>query len=123
VAPSTITLTSPPDAGAGADLPVPRDKPFAATWTGASSGNVVLYFDIATSTEAFALTCRFDPSDGTGEVPAEALAHLPAGTGSFNFYVLEQTSATPGEWKIGFSASSTVVDGSGSATTGYASFD
>ena len=119
-APSKISLTAP--ATNGGDLTITRSTGVTATWTGASSGVVVLYFDVATSANAFTATCTFDVAAGTATIPAGAFADFPAGEGTFDFYVKESVVVTPPGWYVRFTASSAIVDGKGSALAGRATF-
>ena len=122
VAPSKLTVTMPTLPSSAASLNVVRSAPFSATWTGASSGTVVLYFDAVTASNAFSATCTFKASAGSAQVPAAAFADFPAVDGSFNFYVKEVGVASPPGWTIRFTASSAMVDSSGAGATGAASF-
>jgi hypothetical protein len=122
VAPSKLTMTAPALPSSAANLSVTRSAPFSATWTGASSGLVVLYFDAATSSNAFSATCTFKASDGKGEVPAAAFADFPAIDGTFNFYVKEAAVASPAGWQIRFTVSSAIVDPAGASAVGSTTF-
>lgn len=120
-APSKISLSAPATTSGG-DLTVTRSTGVTATWTGASSGVVVLYFDVATSANAFTATCTFDVAAGTATIPASAFADFPAGEGTFDFYVKESVVVTPPGWYVRFTASSAIVDGKGAALAGRAKF-
>jgi len=120
VAPSKITLTAP--ATVGGDLTVMRSAGVTATITGASSGDVVLYFDATGGNAAYSATCTFKASAGTLTIPAGAFADFPAGEGFFNFYVKSDVTAGPPGWDVRFTASSAMVDGAGSALTGRVDF-
>lgn len=122
VAPSKLTMTTPALPSPAANLSVTRSAPFSATWTGASSGQVVLYFDAATATNAFSATCTFKASDGKAEVPAAAFSDFPAIDGTFNFYVKEAAVAAPPGWTIRFTVSSAIVGPAGDSATGFATF-
>ncbi len=123
VAPSKLTMTAPALPSSAATLSVTRSAPFSATWSGASSGVAVLYFEATTSSNAFSATCTFKAGDGTAQVPAAAFADFPAGEGSFNFYVKEVGVASPPGWTIRFTASSAMVDSAGAGATGAATFE
>ncbi len=122
VAPSKITITSPALPSSSGSMNVPRNAPWIGTWSGASSGSVVIYFDVTDGANAYTATCKFDASAGTGTVPAAAFASFPAGSGSFNFYV--ETSAAPvvPGWSIHFNASSAVVDATGAGAMGNTTY-
>jgi len=120
-APSKISLGVPATTNGG-DLTITRSAGVTATWTGASSGVVVLYFDVATSTNAFTATCTFDVAAGTATIPGGAFADFPAGDGTFDFYVKESVVVTPPGWYVRFTASSAIVDGNGAALAGRATF-
>ncbi len=122
VAPSKLTMTAPALPQGASNLSVTRSAPFSATWTGASSGQVVLYFDAATGANAFSATCTFDASTLKAEVPAAAFADFPAQDGTFNFYTKQAAVASPPGWTVRFTASSAIVDKSGASATGYATF-
>jgi hypothetical protein len=87
-----------------------------------SSGNVVLYFDIATASKVFAATCTFKAGAGSATIPAAAFADFPPGTGFFNFYVSESSLASVPEWAIRFTASSAIIDPAGQSAIGSATF-
>ena len=119
-APGKITLSAPaPTAGA---LTVTRSAGVTATFSGTSSGAVVLYFDIASGQQAFTVTCTFDASLGSAQIPAAAFADFPAGDGTFNFYVKESRVVSPSGWQVRFTASKAIVDGAGAALVGPATF-
>jgi hypothetical protein len=122
-APSKLTLTAPalPSTPNGS-LALTRGADLAATWSGTSSGQVVLYFDAAESTKAYATTCTFNAKDGKGTVPAGAFADYPKGAGTFNFYVKEVATTAAIGWSIKFTASSAIVGAAGANATGSASF-
>ena len=122
VAPSKLTMTAPALPKGATNLSVMRSAPFSATWTGASSGQVVLYFDAATGANAFSATCTFEASALKAEVPAAAFADFPAQDGTFNFYVKQAAVASPSGWTVRFTASSAIVDPTGASATGYAAF-
>ena len=118
-APSKLTLTAPALPPTQNDLLiVTKSVDFSATWTGASSGQMVLYFDAADGSMAYTSTCTFNASDGKATVPAAALAPFPKGSGTFNFYVKEVANAIAGTWSIKFTASSAVVGTKGAVATG-----
>jgi hypothetical protein len=119
-APSKITLAAP-TVTAGA-LTVTRSTGVSATFSGASSGSVVLYFSSATATKAYAATCTFPAASGAGVVPAAAFADFPAGDGTFDFYVKESSVAAVTGWQVHFTASKAVVDPAGEALAGQATF-
>ena len=120
-APSKITLAAPV-VTAGA-LTVKRSDGVSATFSGASSGLVVLYFSATSSTMAFAATCTFDAKAGSGSVPAAAFADFPAGPGTFDFYVKQSSVVMPAGWEVHFTASKAVVDPAGIALAGDATFE
>ena len=122
VAPSKLTITAPALPSPASNLSVARSAPFSATWTGASSGVVVLYFDAATGANAFSATCTFKASDGKAEVPAAAFAEFPAIDGTFNFYVKEAAIASPPGWTIRFTVSSAIVGPDGASAIGSTTF-
>ncbi len=122
VAPGKLTMTAPALPQGAANLSVTRSAPFSATWTGTSSGQVVLYFDAATGANAFSATCTFDASALKAEVPAAAFADFPAQDGTFNFYTKQAAVASPPGWTVRFTASSAIVDPTGASATGYATF-
>lgn len=121
VAPSKITLSAP--AAPGGSLTVARSAGVNATFTGTSSGVVVLYFDIAAGQAAYAATCTFDAKSGSGQIPAAAFADFPAGEGTFDFYVKETSVTTPPGWQVRFTASKALVDSAGEALAGRATFE
>jgi hypothetical protein len=121
-APSQMTLTAPALPAAAGSLTVTRSAPFIATWTGGTSGTAVLAFSAATSARATSATCAFPAADNKAEVPAAALADLPAAPGAFDFYVKATGLATPAGWPVRFTVSRAAVDGRGVAASGAATF-
>ena len=119
-APSKITLAAP--AVASGSLTVTRSAGVSATFSGASSGTVVLYFSATTATKAYAATCSFPGGSGSGMVPAAAFADFPAGDGTFDFYVKESSVAAVAGWEVRFTASKAVVDPAGEALAGQVTF-
>jgi hypothetical protein len=103
-------------------MTVARNAPWTATWTGTSSGSVVIYFDTTDGSNAYTTTCTFDASAGTGTVPAAAFASFPAGSGSFNFYVEASAPPVVAGWAIQFNASSAIVDPTGAGATGNTTY-
>lgn len=122
VAPAKLTLTAPAVPASG-PLGVARAKGVAATWSGTSRGEVVLYFDATNGDEAHAATCIFPASAGAGTVPPEAFAAFPAGAGTFNAYVKTVAVLTPADGYIRLTASSVMVDARGKGTLGDALFE
>jgi hypothetical protein len=122
VAPSKVTLSAP--APAAGIITVTRSAGVSATFTGMSSGFVVLYFDIAdpSGQQAFSATCTFDASLGSATIPAAAFADFPAGDGTFNFYVKQSSVVMPAGWQVRFTASKAIVDPAGQAMVGQATF-
>ncbi len=117
VAPSKLTITAP-TLPTSASLMVPRRRPLSVVWTGASSGNVIVYLDVVAASTAYTLTCTYAPSDGSGEVPSAALSLLPAGAGTFDLYVLERVAAVVPAWSINFVATSSMQNSAGRAGLG-----
>lgn len=122
-APGKGTVTAPALPALGADLVVKRNAPWSATWSGATNGQVVFYFEATTPSNAHSATCTFDAKAGKGDVPAAAFADFPAAAGSFDFYVKEAAVASPSGWAIRFTVSSTMVAPSGEGANGSASFE
>lgn len=120
-APSKITLASPKPSGGS--FAVTRSAGFSATFTGGSSGVVVLSFDAATATSAHIATCTFDVASGSAVVPPAALAGFPAADGTFDFYVKQADKVRSNGWEVRFTASSALVDSTGAqALQGVATF-
>ena len=120
-APSKVTLAAP--VVTASSLTVKRSTGVTATFSGASSGSVVLYFSATSATMAFALTCTFDAAAGGGTIPAAAFADFPAGNGTFDFYVKQTGTLVVAPWEIHFTASKAVVDPAGIALAGDATFE
>lgn len=120
-APSRITLASPtPSGGAFA---ITRSAGFSATFTGSSSGVVVLSFGATTATSAHIATCTFDVASGSATVPPAALAGFPAADGEFDFFVKQSEKARVNGWEVRFTATSALVDATGAeALQGVATF-
>lgn len=120
-APGTITLAAPV-VTAGA-LTVKRSTGVTATFSGTSSGVVVLYFSATSASMAFSATCTFDAAAGSGSVPPAAFADFPAGGGTFDFYVKQSSIVMPAGWQVHFTASKALVDPAGIALAGDATFE
>ena len=120
-APGKVTLAAPV-VTAGA-LTVKRSTGVTAMFSGTSSGVVVLYFSTTSASKAFAATCTFDASAGSGSVPAAAFADFPAGAGTFDFYVKASAVVMPAGWEVHFTASKALVDPAGIALAGDATFE
>lgn len=119
-APSKITLSAPvPTMGT---IDVTKSAGVSATFTGASSGKVVLYFSTTDAMAAYSVRCKFPASAGTAKIPAEAFQDFPTGDGFFDFYVEERSDVAPSGWQIHFTATKAVVDASGTALQGAATF-
>ena len=123
MAPSKLTLTAPALPAANAALKVTRSSGIEATWTGASSGEVVLYFDEAASSNAFSTTCTFPASAGKGTIPAAAFADFPSGAGTFNLYVKTVAVLTPADGYVRVTASSLLVSATGAGASGDSTFE
>ncbi len=119
-APSKVTLSVP--TVTSGSLTVTRSAGVSATFSGASTGTVVLYFSAATATKAFTATCSFPASAGSGVVPAAAFADFPPGDGTFDFYSKESSIAAVSGWEVHFTASKALVDPAGEALAGQATF-
>jgi hypothetical protein len=103
-------------------ITVTKSAGLTATFSGASSGKVVLYFSATTATNAYSARCKFPATAGTAQIPAEALKDLPVGDGFYDFYVEERADVAPPGWNIHFTASKAVVDSAGVALQGAAVF-
>jgi hypothetical protein len=130
VPPFTMTVTTPgkltltaPDVPAAGPLKVTRAKGLAATWSGTSRGEVVLYLDAASGGDAHAVTCTFPASAGRGTIPADAFGAFPAGAGTFNAYVKTVSVVTPQDGYVRLTASSVMLDARGAGTVGDAAFE
>jgi hypothetical protein len=119
-APARVTLTSPVVPGAG--LTIKKSAGLTAKFAG-PRGTVVLYFDAAAGTQAVAVTCTFNASAGTGEIPPAAFADFPSGGGTYDFYVKETATVAPAGWAVRVTASSAMVDSVGAALAGQATFE
>ena len=99
-APARITITAPAPPGTDA-ITIDRAKPFHATWTGTTAGKVVLRFSGPTGAT---LACSYAASAGAADVPASALAVVPAGLGRFDASTETVEPIDAGDWRINLQA-------------------
>jgi hypothetical protein len=99
-APSRPTITAPAQPAAGAKITINRAQGFHATWMNRSAaGKVYLYFS-GPQDSGITMSCGFASTALAADVPAAALAMLPAGTGSFNASAVSQASTDVGDWRV-----------------------
>ena len=99
-APARITITAPAPPS-NDSITIDRAQPFHATWTGASAGKVVLRFSGPTGAT---LACSYAANTNTADVPASALAMVPAGLGRFDASTETLEPIDAGDWRINLQA-------------------
>ena len=62
------------------------------------------------------MTCRFDASKGTGQMPTKLLAKLPAGDGGFGASISTTEQVKAGSYTVTLLGSSSVKNASGQVT-------
>jgi hypothetical protein len=98
-APTQPTITSPGPPPGPARPVIDRAQPFHATWTNSkTTGKVYFYFEGPTYARV-AMSCGFDSSALSGEIPANALASLPAGPGTLTMSSGTVAHDDVGEWR------------------------
>ena len=122
VAPSKLTLSAPALPASG-PLKVTRSAGITASWTGTSAGVVVVYLDAAGGASAYAATCSFPASSGSGVVPAAALADFPAVAGTYSIYAKTVAVQTPADGYLRATASTLLVNAGGAGAAGDAQFE
>jgi hypothetical protein len=120
-APSAITLTAPAVPAAGMRYPIVRASPLVVSWTGSTTGEVVIGLSSAllpsgtmTSSTSTDVICRAPTAAQTLTVPATALAALnaTAGLGTYAFFsakVVTQASFIAGPYATTLSIESVAV--------------
>lgn len=117
-APKVATISAP--ALPSGDWVVDRTTPIELTWSGLSSAERVSVTFGANTTNPNEIECLFDGDAGSGTVPAEALAHLPAGDGYFQILSRTQAVVADKPWNVRFTANMQAVDATGATFTGGA---
>jgi hypothetical protein len=97
VAPSRTTLIAPPKPSGS--ITIDRGQGFQASWTGGGAGLVFLYFG-GPAGSGVSMSCGYPASGGTANVPASALAMVPAGMGSFSASGVSNNTTDVGDWRI-----------------------
>lgn len=99
------TVTAPPQvvvstlgdaAWPTAAVPLPRSAPLVIRWSTGAMTDVLVYVD----TQQGGVGCAFPASAGTGTVPAEALAALPAGAAFLSVSTIAGDTVTAGAFAI-----------------------
>jgi hypothetical protein len=115
-APVRITVTSP--ATNAADWSLARDADLTVTWTGGTTGEVVVLFGTMATDDPNEVECRFQANAGQGIVPAAALGMLPAGDGYFSVASRHVTPLPAGTWTVRVKAESDAVTSDGALVQG-----
>lgn len=116
VAPALITLTAP--TLAGTSVTIPTTTPWSLSWTGGSTGDVVVSLSSGLSGVYVAVQCAWPSSMGAATVPVSTLSYLQGGMGYYNIDSVVTATINPGGWDIGLSLRSAAI--SSTAFTGYA---
>lgn len=88
-----------------------RATPLATSWTGGTSGKVLVFLASATSARSASVSCTYDASAGSATIAADVLAALPAGSGSIAIGGVEQREVTAGGYTVTVSASGVALIG------------
>jgi hypothetical protein len=104
--PGAVTVNAPAVPTDGGDIVLPTESDLTVSWTGGQAGSTVILelssgFRNEGSSE---ILCQWPATDGTGTIPAAALATLlspvPQATGSMVWYEANEMDYQAGSWKI-----------------------
>jgi hypothetical protein len=112
-APSVITETSPDLSSPAATIS--RASNLVVSWSGGGVGSVVASMrgvDFTAADWLVAVACTFPSSDGTGTVPAAALAPIPAGSGGFSLVATDAATVDAGAFVVAVDVSQTAYSAS-----------
>jgi hypothetical protein len=98
-APTQPTITAPSPPPGPTKLVIDRAQTFHATWTNSKTTGKVYFFFQGPTNARVAMSCGFDSKALAGEIPANALAMLPAGAGQLTMSSGTQAHDDNGDWR------------------------
>lgn len=110
--PSAVTVTAPMLSFTAA-TPISRSQALAAAWTGGTTGKVSVVLVSSQSSSSVTVSCSFDAAGGTGTVPADIMALLPAGTGTIAVGSTDTREQMAGDYKVTLTSSALGLMGGG----------
>jgi hypothetical protein len=112
----SVALTSPA-ISTTQKAEIDRSKALAVAWSGAGAGTLTVSATASVPGGGSAVvTCRFDASKGTGQMPTKLLAKLPAGDGGFGASISTTEQVKAGSYTVTLLGSSSVKNASGQVT-------
>lgn len=123
VAPHPVTVSGFSSADS---LTHDRSTPFTVNWSGGGAGTVnvaIGYSEISGGevVKSYSIQCYFDPTAGTGTIPAEALSMVPAtapqSSAGLSVGVASTTNVEAGDFLVTFLASTLALDAAGEQAT------
>lgn len=105
---SDIVVTAP-IATAGSAATFPRSSPLTVRWTGGTAGKVRVSLLVATAPGSVKVSCDFDATAHTGQVPTEMLSKLPppgSPVGDLAVLPIGATTFSAGDTTVEFAAMS-----------------
>lgn len=112
-APVAVVLTQPALPAPGTPLIITRASPLTATWRGGGVGDVAVSVAVTGAGRSVSALCTAPSAAGALTVPAQVLARLPAGSGSFSSYARAYDVLTRGAASISVQLTHTVVSSGG----------
>ena len=96
---------------------IDRSKALAVAWSGAGAGTLTVSATASVPGGGSSIvTCRFDASKGSGQMPSSLLAKLPAGAGGFGASISTTEQVKAGSYTVTLLGSSSVKNASGQVT-------
>jgi hypothetical protein len=112
--PAQVTVTSPMlSMNMSERTMISRTQPLATTWTGGTSGKVVVELRASAGARNVRVSCMFDAASGRGTVPADVMMALPAGEGSITIAAADSRDQMAGDYKVTLMAANLGLTGVG----------
>ena len=112
----TVTLTAPVMAPPQ-KTEIDRSRALAVTWSGAGAGTIVVSASaLGGGGGSASVSCRFDATKGSGQIPTKLLAKLPAGDGAFGASISTTSQVKAADYVVTLLASSIVKNAAGQVT-------
>lgn len=90
---------------------ISRAMPLATSWTGGTSGKVLVFLASASASRSATVSCTYDATAGSATIAADVLSALPVGSGSIAIGGVEQREVTAGGYTVTVSASGVALIG------------
>jgi hypothetical protein len=103
-APSAVTITAPTFPAHSASYSIDRNHPPVFQWTGGAGAKVSIAMATAGTDMSHWVSCRFDATLGTGQIPAAALADLSVGQGKLSISSVAQKEVDAGDFVVTINA-------------------